>query len=217
MRLYRSKEGLERITPVAVQMALDESLLAALFGAVAAIGVRELVVWIRLPRFAADFESFGGKKPYFHQLTLLRPPLPSGLARFLRVTVFNIGGSAARDCEAKLEVWRKGELDPVVAILHWARRDPGIYSSLDAIYTPVTINKGGQEALDLLVLEKGSPVIRSESPRRYEFDPKVPYTLRVTISGSNTSPLSFVFFLQWDGSWDRFDQSVQIPRDSGSW
>lgn len=188
-------------------MALEDVLVSALLGALAAVVLREAFIWIWRPRLKVDFEEFGGRKPYVNQLhetsgETMFPQSPPTLARYLRLRVVNDGGRAADGCEAKLEVRRDGTLDPAVFILHWARRDAGIFKEPDQYFAAVTINRGGSEALDLLRLAQAAQQIGSVSTHTFWFEPNVRYDLTVVITAANAAPRTFRLFLLWDGTWD---------------
>jgi hypothetical protein len=190
-------------------MAVSETVLAALGGAAASQAVSVVWAWLRAPAFDLDFENFGTKKPYVHQLLDTSNSAQPVLTRFFRLKVSNAGNEAAHNCEAKLEVWKDGVLDPAIVLLHWARRDPAIYTSLETAYASVTINRDGREAVDVLTHVQGSLVIQSYSPRAFSFNAHQNYDLRVTVSGSNVGPKTFAFSLNWDGTWDGFDTSLR--------
>jgi len=194
-------------------MALEDNLVSALIGALAAVILREGFIWIWRPRLEVDFEEFGGKKPYVHQFTetgssMMFQQVPPRAIRVLRLRVHDGGGRAAEACEAKLEVRRDGALDPAVFILHWARRDPRIFKELDQVYAPVTINRGGSEALDVLRLAESSQRIESISTQTFWFEPNVKYELTVVITSANAGPVAFRMMLEWDGAWDGLGSSV---------
>jgi len=190
-------------------MAVSETVLAALGGAVASVAVREVWAWLRAPALALDFEKFGTKKPYVHELRDTSNAAKPVLTKFVRLAVSNVGGEAAHNCEAKLEVWKDGRLDPAIVLLHWARRDPAVYTSLEAAYAPVTINRDGREAVDILTLAQGSPEIQSYSPRPFLLNAHQNYELRVTVTGSNVGAKTFAFYTNWDGTWDGLDSSLR--------
>ncbi len=193
-------------------MAASDVVIAALGGAAASVAVRELWAWWRAPALVLDFEDFSGKKPYVHKLHDATIPTQPNATKFFRLAVSNEGSEAAQNCEAKLEVWRNGQLDPAIVLLHWARRDPAVYVSLETAYAPVSINREGREAVDVLTLRQGSPSIRSYSPRPFVFEAHQNYELRVTVSGSNVRPATFAFHLNWDGTWDCFETSLRSQR-----
>lgn len=200
------------------------SLLAGIAGAVLATLLRECIEWWRRPNLHIDFEDIDGRKPY-----VLDQPWGLGMAgltsraRILRLSVRNTGQKPAMACEAKLVISKAGNREPLVPIVHWSRRDPAVYETLDQVYAPVHLAKGDEETLDLLCLpywvEDASlgpgATIQTISPKEYHFERNVVYCVKLVIHASNTISRPFAIRIRWDGTLHGFDESVRSVEGSG--
>jgi len=57
---------------------------------------------------------------------------------------------------------------------------------------------------------KGSAPMMSSSLRPFQFRANVPYTLRITLTGSNVAPGSLIAEVLWDGTYDGFHTAVRL-------
>jgi len=135
-------------------VTVEEHVLAARLGAASTLAGKELLDWLRRPRFRHDFEGFYGRKPYVRPYVDPSATTPSRV-KYLRLSVKNAGGFVAKDCGAKLEIWENSVLNPEFKLLHWARHDPGMFHEAKEQFAPVSINKGATEQLNLILLYEG--------------------------------------------------------------
>jgi len=202
-------------------------LLSAIAGAGVAVGIRELVEWLRKPNLKIDFEEHEGQKPYILDLFLesvVTGAFEREKAKFLRLNVRNAGRKPAMNCEAKMVLLKNGSKEPLRLSLHWSRRDPATYKTLDEIYKPIHLNARDEEPVDLLMLHyclrepldylrEDSIVtgkfITSMSPREYSFERNTAYRIQVTVYASNTISKPFNLKLYWDGTLEGFNGAVE--------
>ena len=143
-------------------------------------------------------------------------------AKFLRLNVRNDGRKPALNCEAKMVVLKEEKKEPLKPLIHWSRRDPVVYKTLDQIYAPIHLNKSDEETLDLLMLtycpeddgiEPGATIC-TVSLKEYPFQRDVNYHMKVTVYASNTISKTFVLKLCWDGTLEGFDKAVEKAEGS---
>jgi hypothetical protein len=191
----------------------------AILSALAALMLREVYEWFRRPRLKIDFEEYEGQKPYILDLFLESESKIAGLtnkAKFLRLDVHNAGRKPAMDCEAKMVIFKTGKRESFTPSVHWSRRDPAVYKTLDQIYAPIHLNRGDHEPVDLFMLhyhpeepELGpGACIQSMSPRAFRFERNTVYHIKVTVYASNTISKPFTLKLYWDGTLEGFDKAV---------
>ena len=199
------------------------SLVAGIIGAISALLLREGLEWLRQPKLKVDFEECDGLKPYvLDQFWGLRVAGKTSKAKFLRLSVRNAGRKPAMNCEAKMVVLKARKKEPLTPLIHWSRRDPAVYETLDQIYAPIHLNKSDEETLDLLILpyypedaDLGpGATIHTLSPKEYRFERNVTYHIRVTVYASNTISKPYALKLYWDGTLDGFHKAVQKAEKS---
>jgi hypothetical protein len=192
----------------------------AIITAAAAVLFRELFEYLRRPKLKIDFEEYEGQKPYILDLFLESETKIAGLtnkAKFLRLDVHNAGRKPAMDCEAKMVIFKTGKRESFTPSVHWTRRDPAVYKTLDQIYAPMHLNRGDHEPVDLFMLpyhpeepELGpGACIQSMSPRVFRFERDTAYHIKVTVYASNTISQPFTLKLYWDGTLEGFDKAFQ--------
>lgn len=209
-------------------------VLTAIGGAAVALIGRESIEWFKRPRLSIDFEEREGQKPYIPDYNdeSMHSAGDTYRVKYLRLIVHNKGKKPAMDCEAKLEIiLDEARNMPYNVALHWSRRDPALYSeyleggilsSIDneKVFAPISLNINDKETVDVFRLPYSfstvpnadhSPrflsVIESASLRQLQLQPKTMYQCKVTVYSSNTSPKSFKYKLNWDGTLDGFSRA----------
>jgi hypothetical protein len=194
------------------QADLAQAILSVIVGGLAAILLRETVDWLRKPILQMDLD-LTALKPFTQQLiTPDREPEKVGVSKFVRMKVHNSGRKAASYCEAKIEPMDENGnslFDP--SILHWVRKYATVYPRPEEQFTPITINRGDHEFLDVLSVFKPSNSgnkIRAMtySHRPYPLLPHERYRLRVTVFSENATPKKGTICFTWDGTWDGFNE-----------
>ena len=190
--------------------------LAGFVGATIAVLIREFIGWCRRPKLRIGFEAHGPEKSRVLDLPI---PNSTGRAKFLRVTVRNLGRSPAGDSEGKMVIDRQRNTEAHIPVLHWARRNEAVYVTPERIYAPVHINRSDEEPLDLLRLsyEPGQPLdaqacIESVSAPPYEFERDTPYDLRVTVYARNAVSKPFGLKVKWNGTVEGFEEAFTEER-----
>ena len=200
---------------IALLSAAAASVLTTLF--------REVVACLRQPKLKLDFEECDGRKPYvLDQFWGLRIAGKTSKVKFLRLNVRNDGRKPALNCEAKMVVLKAEKKEPLKPLIHWSRRDPAVYKTLDQIYAPIHLNKRDEETLDLLIPpyypeDQGigpGATIQTLSPKEYHFQRNVNYQIEVTVYASNTISKMFALKLCWDGTLEGFDKAVEKAEGS---
>lgn len=200
---------------------MPEWVIATLSAFVALI-LREGYEWFRRPRIKTDFESWIGINPWLVDFSLGEKVMGiMDKSRCLRLRIHNAGKKPALDCEAKVEVYDKDGGDSAVQSLHWTRRDPRLYKTLDQIYAPIHLNPKDNELLDVLELNYRVDIDTNEvmnipedscletlSPYSIMLKRGKVYQLTITIYASNTVSKPFVFSVFWDGTLEGFDKAV---------
>ncbi len=185
------------------------TLLAAVLGSVATLAGSALISQYQRPHLSVDFKSQNGVKPY---LDVLGSGVDGGgtLIKYLRLVVDNDGRSPANGCEAKLTWKESGIKQPFQVIPHWVRLEP-VTATLNYrdIYSPITVNTKDAEEIDLLRLVQGQAEIRTYSFKEATIKPKTAYNLTVTVFSSNSNPCTLRFSINWDGTWDGFNKSIE--------
>lgn len=105
-------------------------------------------------------------------------------------------------------------VDPL--ILHWVRRYPPIYKTLDEVYVPITINVKDQEYLDVVYITATQSVeiiltnikVTTYSHRTVYIKSEKTYFFKVTIFSRNADPKSKTLRFQWNGTWEGFNEEV---------
>ena len=183
------------------------TLLAAVLGSVATLVGTSLISQFQSPQLSVDFKSHNEAKPYFDILGLGVNGMGTQI-KFLRLVVANGGRSPAKRCEAKLTWEESGIKQPFQVIPHWVRLEPLTDKWSRDIYSPITINTRDNEELDLLKLVQGQQEIRTVSVKEAAIRPNTAYDLTVSVFSSNSNPYTLRFSINWDGTWDGFDKSV---------
>jgi len=209
-------------------------LLTAIGGAIVALIGRELIEWSKRPRFEIDFEEREGQKPYIPDYNDegIRSAGDTYRVKYLRLIVRNKGKKPAMNCEAKLELVIEGASDATHKVaLHWSRRDPRLYSTSgdvelgvidepEKVFAPINLNINDEETVDILTLPysfstvadtdhspRFPPHIETVSLRQLVLQPKNTYHCKVTVYSSNTTPESFKFKVNWDGTLEGFNKA----------
>jgi hypothetical protein len=206
-------------------------LITAIGGAVVALIGREVIEWYKRPNLNIDFEERAGQKPYTPDYNDWSMQTTGEIhkIKYLRLIVHNRGKKPAMDCEAKLEISVEGgEINKVA--LHWARRDPALYSKSryieesladpERVFAPISLNIDDKEPVDVLSLSyhystlantDHSPHfvshLESASLRQLQLEENITYSAKVTIYSSNTMPKSFKFKVNWDGTLEGFNKA----------
>ena len=188
--------------------------LTAIGGAAIAITIRESIEWCRRPKLEINFEAWSGANPRLADFSLGEKVMGiMDRSRYLRLLIHNTGRKLALDCEAKVVVCDKEDNDSAVQSLHWSRRDPRIYKTLDQIYAPIPLNPRDNELLDVLELNYQVDIDTNElmnlpenrcietiSPYSIMLEKDKIYSLEVTIFASNATSKPFRFKIHWDGT-----------------
>jgi hypothetical protein len=203
------------------------SIIGVVVGAILALGGKEVIDLCKRPILNVDFEERAGIKPYIEVLnedSLKSPGIYSPTA-FLRLCVHNKGKSTAHDCEAKIELFVPKRNEHYKNPLHWARQDPRIYTSLDKVFSPITLNRNDDEIVDVLSLELNNnqtdselttaPNIKTYSPGVFLLQKNEDYYIKVTVYASNTTSKPFLFKVSWDGTsqgfYNAFSKIKEFP------
>jgi hypothetical protein len=212
-------------------------LLTAIGGALVAIIIRESIEWYRRPRLKIDFEKRAGQIPYItdlHDSSEYKGEERTSRIKYFRIKVSNEGKKPAMNCEAKLEITTNTEDDLFSnkVALHWTRNDPKLYSEYryfdehdmwahaDKSFAPISLNINDEENIDVLRLTYSLSTLpdtdtsprpesdmESVSLRQLVLQPKTIYQCKVTVYASNTTPKSFKFKVNWDGTVEGFGKA----------
>jgi hypothetical protein len=194
----------------------------AILSALAALLLKEAYEWLTRPRIKIDIEKLIGRSPHVVDFSLGEQVMGiESKARFLRLRVYNLGKKPASNCEAKVVVLLEEDKDTAVQALHWARRDPKLYTSLDQIYAPIHINSRDNELLDVLELNYNVDIdaqeikdlspdkcIETVSPYSIMLERNKTYQLETTIYANNALSKPFRFQVKWDGTVEGFDKAI---------
>jgi hypothetical protein len=206
-------------------------LFTALGGAAVALIGKEAIELYKRPRLLIDFEKSGQEYPfiqnyndeYYSDEGIKSTTDITFRILYLRLIVSNKGHSTANDCEAKLELRSTQRKARYRKSLHWSKRDPRIYKSLDKIYAPINLNKNDEETVDILKLpysHKSSdpeprpyPHIETVSPSALWLYKDEEYYVKITIYASNTTSQPFYFRVNWNGTIDGFHKAFKKVRN----
>jgi len=169
---------------------------------------RRLAKKWRRPHLEIDFKECNKIKPYID--------IQSGTnffyeptSKFLRMVIKNSGRTPATYCEAKLTITMDCTEKPFHGILHWVKRDPLIFNSLDDLFAPITINAMDSEELDLLRLRINADKIETVTDRIIFIEPRRTFLLKVSVlTGIGNNPTK-TFAIKWDGTYDGFDKCIK--------
>ena len=203
------------------------NIFSAIGGAIIALLGGILVSWLRRPKLEIDFEKLMGASPRIVDFSLGEHILGiESKARFLRLRVYNVGRKPALNCEAKVVVLLEEDKDTAVQTLHWARRDPKLYTGLDQIYAPIHINSRDNELLDVLELNYNVDIdtqgikdlspddcIETVSPYSIMLERNKTYQLETTVYANNAISKPFRFQVKWDGTVEGFNKAFKKVRN----
>jgi hypothetical protein len=194
-------------------------LLSAIGGAAVVLVGREFIEWIKSPRLKIDFENWIDARPRIRDFSFGEKVLGiEHKGRRLRLKVYNMGKKPALNCEAKVVVTLIEDKDTGVQTLHWTRRDPKLYETLERIYAPIHLNSRDNESLDVLELTYDvdkdkqrltdlSPdaCIETISPYSIMLERNKTYQLEITVYANNAISKPFRFQVNWDGTVEGFN------------
>lgn len=195
------------------------------------IVIVELRRYFRKPKLSIDFQRRGNIYRYTHIYNAVRTARNSETGEVsqelifdtsnetqaykklkeLELDVVNEKGIPARRCEAKVKIWREGVLVPEEPIiLVWSRRAPIFYPEPMEQIEPVIINANDTEELRFLRLvyweSEGNidniELLQTHSQRPYFFEQNINYRMEVTVFSENAQPVSELFELRWDGTFE---------------
>jgi hypothetical protein len=204
-------------------------LLSAIGGAAVALIGRELIELFKSPRLIIDFERSENEYPLIQNYND-ESVIASGITfriLYLRLVISNKGRSTANDCEAKLELISTQRKTRYRKSLHWSKRDPRIYKSLDLIYAPINLNRNDEETVDILQLQysqgntdpepRPNPHIETVSPSTLWLYKDEEYYIKITIYARNTTSKPFYFKVEWDGTiqgfYKAFTKIKKFPKE----
>lgn len=208
-------------------------LLTAIGGAAVALIGKEVIEFFKRPRLEIDFEKRGQEYPLiedYNDESMIGGLDTTFRILYLRLVVSNKGNSTANDCEAKLELRPTKRKDQYIKSLHWSKRDPRIYETLDQVYSPINLNKNDEETIDILKLQyshkssepepKPHPYIETVSPSALWLYKDEEYYIKTTIYASNTTSQPFYFKVNWDGTVEGFSKAFKkvgnFPKETSS-
>ncbi len=195
----------------------------AILSALVALILREMYEWLRRPRLVIDFEKWIGIKPRIVDFSLGERVMDiESKARYLRLKVYNIGRKPALACEAKVAVFSEECEELAVQPLHWARRDPKLYKTLEQIYASIHLNPRDNELLDVLELNYDVDIntkkpgdlspgccLETLSPYSIMLERDTTYQLEITVYASNAISKPFAFTVCWDGTLDGIESAFK--------
>lgn len=204
-------------------------VLTAIGGAAVALIGRESIEWFKRPRLSIDFERSKDAYPLTADYNdeSIKAAGTSFRIVFLRLNVRNKGQTTAYDCDAKMELIETRRKDHYRKSLHWSKRDPRLYDSLDQIYSPINLNRNDEETVDVLQLKysytntdpqrRPSPDIETVSLGILQLQSNIDFFIKVTIYARNTTSKLFYFKVNWDGTIDGFNKAFtklkNIPKE----
>jgi hypothetical protein len=202
------------------------SIFSALFAAILTLCIREFIEWLKSPRLRIDFERSKNEYPLiqdYNDESMIATVDTTFRIQYLRLVVSNKGNSTANDCEAKLELRPTKRKDRYIKSLHWSKRDPRIYESLDQIYSPISLNRNDEETVDILQLQYSHKSSEPEPRPNLHIDTVSPsalwlykdeeYYIKITIYASNTTSQPFYFKVNWDGTVEGFSKAFKQVRN----
>jgi hypothetical protein len=201
------------------------SIFSALVAATLTLCIREFIEYLKSPRLKIDFERSKNEYPHIQNYFDESMVATSTTFRilYLRLVVSNKGNSTANDCEAKLELISTQRKTRYMKSLHWSKRDPRIYKTLDQIYSPINLNKNDEETVDILQLQyshtstdpepRPNPHIETVSPSALWLYKDEEYYVKITIYARNTTSLPFYFKVKWNGTKEGFYTAFKKVRN----
>lgn len=196
---------------------ISNPLVVAVISAVSTLAGREFIVHYKKPKLNISFQRFDEGSIYVHERTVQPKNQESNKSdtgsvtktKHLELNVENNGKTVANHCEAKVQVWKDEQRQPVEPLLlRWGRRPRIEYDRTEI--GPISINVNDEEPLRFLQLnyaESKSGEIKEvgeltlEGFRRFIFEPNEVYNIKVTVFSENArEPTTKVVHIKWDGS-----------------
>ncbi|MCJ7426601.1 MAG: hypothetical protein MUO17_05685 [Dehalococcoidales bacterium] len=204
-------------------------IISAFVGASIALIGKEIFEWYKRPRLVIDFERSKDEYPLIEDYNdeSTKAAGTSFRIKFLRLIALNKGKTTAYDCDAKMELIETRRKTHYRKSLHWSKRDPRIYKSLDQIYSPINLNRNDEEPVDVLQLQYSSTTtdpqprphlyIETVSPAVLQLQSNMDFFIKVTIYARNTTSKPFYFKVNWDGTIEGFNKAFtklnNIPKE----
>jgi hypothetical protein len=204
------------------------AIAGGVFGAAATVGLQQIITYSKRPNISVDFQAVGDDKPYLHKLSLAdKIPMKDGnqggenanMALWMNLNVTNDGYSTAKNCLARLRLWKDDVEQPIWGWpVAWLRTN-----RLTTIENYVNIYRKDDEPLGFLILPlleanrttivADRILVASIPPANIMVDQKS--LVEIRIAGDNLPVKSFRFKVEWDGSIEGFKHCANRTQADG--